>query len=312
MARLVPAHAAATAPGELAAPREVLGFASAEYVNGVLNNVVAFLPPLLVTNVLGGTRGAYFYLPWIIGVAVTTLLWNVVSSFVVQASGPTTAPPPARGRHHLPPRSHAHRQVQRAAGLVGAVAGGGMVVLILGAGPVLTIFDSEYSRFGADALRLIGLSLPFTGVFILYGAFSVMEKRMWRMVVIQLAGATVFLTGAWFGLPRTGLIAPAQALLVSQAAIGLVLLPSLIMKYRAVAAPGREPAWAVADTQESPLVVRRVHPPIERDRAERRTRSWAARNRAGPRHAPRTGPDPATARTTSTDDRNPVSVHREP
>ena len=247
-ARLVPAHAGLHPGGDRVPRREVFGFASAEYANGVINNVVAFLPPLLVTHVLGGERGAYFYLPWVIGVSVTTLLWNVVSSFVVQASGggdPT--PPVQRGRHHLPPDSHAQRSVQRAVSMVALVAGGGMVVLTVSATPMLSIFDGAYAAEGATALRLIGLSLPFTGIFILYGAFSIMEKRMWRMVGIQLAGAAAFLAGAWFGLRPLGLEAPAIALLVSQAAVGLLLLPGLIGKYRAVGTPGEAPAWAAAE-----------------------------------------------------------------
>jgi O-antigen/teichoic acid export membrane protein len=252
MARLVPAHSRLFAEAERIQPREIAGFASAEYVNGVINNVVAFLPPLLVTNVLGGEQGAYFYLPWVVGVSVTTLLWNVVSSFVVQASGGGSTPPTQRGRHHLPPVSHAHASVQRAATMVALVAGGGMVVLVLGATPMLSIFDGAYAAQGAPALRLIGLSLPFTGIFILYGAFSVMEKRMWRMVGIQLTGAAAFLAGAWFGLPGYGLAAPAWALLLSQGAIGLILLPDLIGKYRAVGKPHRAPEWAIPDQSPAP------------------------------------------------------------
>jgi O-antigen/teichoic acid export membrane protein len=256
MTRLVPEHAKLYASAERIQPREVFGFASAEYVNGVINNVVAFLPPLLVTNVLGGESGAYFYLPWVIGVSVTTLLWNVVSSFVVQASGGGSAPPAPRGRHHLPPVSHAHSSVQRAVTMVGAVCGGGLVTLTLGAGPLLSIFDGEYAPQGAPALRLIGLSLPFTGIFILYGAFSVMEKRMWRMVGIQIVGAAVFLAGAWLGLPRLGLEAPAWALLFSQAGTGLILLPDLISKYRAVGSRDRAPAWATPDAVVPDIAVR--------------------------------------------------------
>ncbi len=257
-ARLVPAHAARHPAADRVRPREVYGFASAEYANGVINNVVAFLPPLLVTNVLGGERGAYFYLPWVIGVSVTTLLWNIVSSFIVQASGGgDTTPPVARGRHHLPPGSHAQRSVQRAVSMVALVSGGGMVVLTVGATPMLSIFDGAYAAQGATALRLIGLSLPFTGIFILYGAFSVMEKRMWRMVGIQLAGAAAFLAGAWFGLRPFGLEAPATALLVSQAGVGLLLLPGLIGKYRAVGTPGKAPAWAAGEpTPARPGMVR--------------------------------------------------------
>jgi hypothetical protein len=295
MVRLVPAHAALAASPERIRPKEIAGFASAEYLNGVINNVVAFLPPLLVTNVLGGEQGAYFYLPWVIGVSVTTLLWNVVSSFVVQASGGgDTTPAVQRGRHHLPPVSHAHASVQRAATMVALVAGGGMVVLVLGATPMLSIFDGAYAEQGAPALRLIGLSLPFTGIFILYGAFSVMEKRMWRMVGIQLTGAAAFLAGAWFGLPALGLDAPAWALLIAQGGIGLILLPGLIGKYRAVGKPQHAPDWAVPDTAPAPSDKVRATAWIPPDQAQRRSAArsgsraaWDSADRSGGRRANR-------------------------
>jgi hypothetical protein len=207
--------------------------------------------------------------------------------------------------------------------LAASVAGGGMVVLTWGAGPILSIFDGSYAQFGAGSLRLIGLSLPFTGIFILYGAFSVMEKRMWRMVGIQLTGATGFLAGTWFGLPRVGLIAPAMALLISQAAVGIVLLPGLIRKYRAVTGPGRAPAWAAPDVaqQQAKPRNRRVHTWEERNRADPRHTadpyrgtarygSGRTTNRTRAGHAvTRTELDRATAWTES-EDRDPVHAHR--
>ena len=89
--RLAPAHAEVTRPVEsVPTRREVAGFVSAEYVNGIIANVTAFVPPVLVALVLGPARSAYFYIPWLIGVSGTTMLWNIVMSFVVAA--PVKAP----------------------------------------------------------------------------------------------------------------------------------------------------------------------------------------------------------------------------
>jgi hypothetical protein len=100
-----------------------------------------------------------------------------------------------------------------------------------------------------------------------------MEKRMWRMVGIQLAGAAAFLAGAWLGLPPYGLQAPATALLVSQAAVGLLLLPGLVGKYRAVGTPGAAPPWAAAEPAPTrPGMVR--------------ASTWADRDRTTPWFAP--------------------------
>ncbi len=252
LVRLVPKHAAWRRDGARIEPGEVLRFASAEYVNGIVNNVVAFLPPLLVTYVLGTARGAYFYLPWVIGVSVTTMLWHVVSSFVTEAS--TAEATGARVDRH----------VRRAVTMVAAVAGGGGLVLAAAAEPLLTVLGAEYAANGTTALRLIGLSLPFTGVIVLYGAFALMEKRMWRMTAIQLCGAVAFLAAAWSNLPSladieiagltvngTGLAAPAVALLLAQATVALFLLPGLVSRYRAA-------QRAVAGADQVPIRVPRV------------------------------------------------------
>jgi hypothetical protein len=77
-----------------------------------VSNTVAFAPPVHVCAVVGPTRGAYFQLPWLVGVAATTMLWNIVTPFVAAASREAGA---ARG--HL-----VHR-------LGVLVAGGGALVL---------------------------------------------------------------------------------------------------------------------------------------------------------------------------------------
>jgi O-antigen/teichoic acid export membrane protein len=230
LARGAPAHARSHPAEPAGDRRELVGFASAEYVNGMINNTVAFLPPVLVVGVLGPEQGAYFYLPWLVGVSAVTLLWNVVTSFVVEASRDGT-----RARAHL----------NRLIGLVLAIVLPGALVLSLAAEPLLGLLGPAYAEHGATPLRLIGLSLPFAGVILIFSAFSAMEKRMWRLVLVQGSGAVLLFAGIWAGLPQFGIVAPAAALLVGQAAVALVLLPTLIRKYREAGAPDQAPRWAL-------------------------------------------------------------------
>jgi O-antigen/teichoic acid export membrane protein len=230
IARGAPAHARSHTAAAPTGRREVLGFASAEYVNGLLTNAVAFLPPVLVTAALGPEQGAYFYIPWLVGVSVVTLLWNIVTSFVVEASRDGT-----RARDHL----------NRAIALVLAVVLPGALVLSLAATPLMALLGPAYAAHGATPLRLIGLSLPFAGIVLLFSAFSAMEKRMWRLVAVQGSGALILFAGSWLGLPQVGIVAPAAALLGSQAVVGLILLPTLIRKYRETGKTRVNPQWAM-------------------------------------------------------------------
>lgn len=270
--RLVPAHARARRDAAPLRLREVLRFASAEYVNGIVNNVVAFLPPLLVTHVVGTVGGAYFYLPWVIGVSVTTMLWQTVTSFVAQAS---TAE--ARGD-----RTGVAGRLKRTLVMVATVAGGGGLFLAAAAEPLLLVLGPGYAAQGTTPLRLIGLSLPFTGLIVLYAGFAAMEKRMWRMVVIQSTAAVAFLAATWFNLPHQGLLAPAAAQLLAQAGLGLALLPGLVSRIRApqaaapapaAPAPIPRPAPGRTRTAETPRRTGSRHPRAAAPRVEALTSS---------------------------------------
>jgi O-antigen/teichoic acid export membrane protein len=216
--KLAPAHAEATASLQTPLHRgEVARFVTAEYVNSLVSNTVAFVPPVLVALVLGATQGAYFYIPWLVGVAGTTLLWNVVTSFVVAASSHDGA-----SHHHL---THSIR-------LGALVSGAGAVILIAFADPLLGLLGAGYAEHGATSLRLIGAALPCTAVILLFAAFTLMDKRVWGLTAIQLTGLVLFFVGSWLSLPRLGITGPALAYLVSQAFLAVVLLPRVIRRYR--------------------------------------------------------------------------------
>jgi O-antigen/teichoic acid export membrane protein len=212
--RLVPSHS----QGRSDTGDGVAGFVSAEYVNGLISNAVAFVPPVLVATVLGDLASAHFYLPWIIGVSVTTMLWNLVTSYVVAVSGPGGDD-----------RAHLDRVIRL--GLMVVVPS--TLVLATAAGPLLRIFGPEYAAEGATALRLIGLSLPFTAIVLLYAAFAMIAKRMWPLAAVQLASATAFLLGAWLGLERLGTTGPALAYLAAQAGAAMLVLPAVVRHRRA-------------------------------------------------------------------------------
>lgn len=227
MLRLLPAHPAAPTGTTPAGRRELLGFAAAEYLHGLANNVPAFLPPVLVAGALGDVAAAYFFIPWVIGVSVTTLLWNVVSSFVVAASADGALV-----------REHARRAVA----LLGTVVGLSVAVLVAAATPLLRVFGAGYAEHGATALRVIALSLPFTAIFLLARAFAMLTRRTGRLLALQIVSVPAFVAALWWGLPQAGGLAPALALLAVQAGLGLAVLPAVIRQYRAAGSAAPEGA----------------------------------------------------------------------
>jgi O-antigen/teichoic acid export membrane protein len=234
--RLVPAHSRGV--GEPIDRRELVRFAGAEYVNAIVVNLVSFLPPVLVTAAVGADQGAYFYLPWLIGVSLTTMLWNIVTSYVATASG--TVSVEERWRHLL-----------RAVRLGAVVAVGGAVGLAVAATPVLWLLGPAYAEHGATALRLIGATLPFTAVGLLFAALRFMRKRLGLLTLLQAIAGVLFLGGTAATVGRFGIVAPATAYLAAQALLALLVAPFLVRDLRALrpaaVAPVEAPASAWAD-----------------------------------------------------------------
>lgn len=211
--------------------REVASFVGAEYVNGILGNVVIYVPPVLVAHVLGAEHSAYFYVPWTMGVGATALLWNIVTSFVVAASSDPRQAPQA---------------LRRAIRLGALISVPGALVLALGAKPLLSLVGAGYTQ-GAGVLSLVGASLPFTAVLLLYSAFCVMRKRVWPLAAVQAGAVFVLLGLSWWGMPLWGASAPGLAYLVAQVGFALLVLPRVVRSYRETVA--RREDWVRVSAQ---------------------------------------------------------------
>jgi O-antigen/teichoic acid export membrane protein len=206
--------------GAMPPRREVLSFLAAENVNGILNGLVLFAPPVLVTAVAGAQANAYFYVPWLIASACLSLYWNISMSLVVAA-----ASDPARIRRHI---WHAVR-------LLAIIGFGGGLVLAVGGPAILGLLGSDYADSGGTSLRMIGLALPFVAVSVLYTSWALIAKRAWAISIVQMITAVAFLGGAVIALQRFGLAGAAGAYLVTVASLALVLAPVTASRLRRLA-----------------------------------------------------------------------------
>jgi O-antigen/teichoic acid export membrane protein len=243
--RLAPTHARRMR-GRQALPtqRELLTFMSAQNLSGILTNLTMYLPPLLVTAVLGPEQSGFFYVPWLIGTALLALTWNVVVSLVVEAS---TDPAQIRA------------QLRHALRLLLAVCFGGGALLVLGAPLILTVLGARYAEGSAESLRLIGYALPFTIIGTLFSVTGLMAKKTWPMFYAQLAGAVIFLGGAYVAMDRLhyGAAGAAWAFLVSEAVLGLVLIPTTVLRIRELVRSSEEKA-AEVPARVAPVAARGV------------------------------------------------------
>jgi O-antigen/teichoic acid export membrane protein len=194
-------------------------FVFAEYTSGLLGSIAIFLPPVVVVSYLGARAGAYFYVPWLIGAVMQTLLWNVSTSFVVEARYTKT---------------ELKSKLRRSSQLAVLVILPLVTALLIGAPLFLRILGAGYSREGSTLLRLVALSILPMAVTMLYQTFVWYEGHLWQLVGVQSLYVGLFL-GVTFGLLAVLHIdAAGVGLLVSQGITALVVLPATIRRWRAL------------------------------------------------------------------------------
>jgi O-antigen/teichoic acid export membrane protein len=206
--RALPA-AAATEGGALPERRRLMSFVAAEYLQNLCQIAPAALLPLIVIWQLNATHEGYFAVPWLIGGGITTVFWNIATSFIVEAvtAGEQSA-------YQL------RRTIAMWLGLV-AVA----MVACIAIGPPILGLIGESS--GSSLLRLIGLAAPFTFVFIMYQAFVWLDQRVWLILGISACSAITVIALSLVLIPSDGITGVGWAYLIAQAGAAILMAPRL-------------------------------------------------------------------------------------
>ena len=197
--------------------RRIVSFVSAEYLTSVVSVAATFLLPVIVIKQLGATANAYFYVPWLVGIAFRNLLLNICASFVVEAS-----------HDEDPFRALFWKTVKLMTGItVIAVA----ATLILG--PLaLELLSGGYATAGTTLVRLIALSFPFTVLTTLWTAALWLRRRLWGILAYQLAQTMILVGLTYVLLGPLGIDAVGVANLVAVGVVGTFSIPALIGWYR--------------------------------------------------------------------------------
>jgi O-antigen/teichoic acid export membrane protein len=213
--RALPAHG--SVPGTLPGRRRLLSFVAAEYAGNICATASVQVMPLIVVWRLGTAAAAFLTLPWLIASGITLVLWNVSSSFVVEAAG-----------------SHGHpgTLLRRSLLLWSGIAVAAMIVCVAGARPLMELVGAQYVALGVPLLRLIGLSAPFTAWVIIYATLVWLDQRVWLLVGFQACAGTLLLASALALLPKLGLTAVGWAYLGTQAALAAAVTPSTVRHIR--------------------------------------------------------------------------------
>ena len=214
----IPRHAAAKLSTEpLPSTRNLVTLALAQYAS-ILSSV--FLPStvtLIVIQRLGPVANAHYYLPSIIALSLGMFTWNIVRSFLVEATSE-----PGELRRHANSTIRALAVVLVPSVLLGYIF----------APTYLRLFGQSYATQGTSLMRMMLISLLGSTVMVFYSAFAWYDQKVWWMTVRNVANSLLYLVLVYVLIAKHGINAIGIASLVTSGVTIVVFLPMAVRRYR--------------------------------------------------------------------------------
>jgi O-antigen/teichoic acid export membrane protein len=198
--------------------RELASLALGQYATALVSTFMGPIVALIVIQRLGPAAEAYYYLPALItsgGVGI--LLWNLVTSFLVEAS---TEPDELR--------QHTKVTIRAAAVVLIPTISIGVAF----APQILGIFGPEYAAHGTTLLRLLLLSLPGIAISAFYYSLAWLDRRVWLLAARELAGGAIYFILLFAFIGHYGILATGIASLGLSMILIILFLPISIRRYR--------------------------------------------------------------------------------
>jgi O-antigen/teichoic acid export membrane protein len=192
---------------------KLLSMATGNYAGKLFTLAGNLYMPILVANRVSAADAAYFYVPWMVSLAIELIALNVMTSLTVEA---------ASDMDRL--RELSRRALRQTMRLVIPVAALAAIV----APWALLIFGKEYADEGATLLRLLALGMVPNAIVTLGISVARIEHRGRIVVSVQGAHSIAVLVLSALLLPSLGIDAVGYVWTASQTAIALVLLATLL------------------------------------------------------------------------------------
>ena len=207
--------------------REVVHFASIDYVGALLGQAYWNLLPLLVLSVMGAAANAIFYVAWTIAAALSLVAFNFAWSLLVEGA---TAP------HRLPELTRG--VIIRCAVFVIP----GVALLIVAARPILRIYGSAYAAQASSLLGLLALAAIPVGLVNIAFTLDRLAGRVGRAAFTQGVLAVFILGGSWLLLKHLGINGVGLGCLVGSLAVAVMRFPTILEAVRPRAGPAPAPS----------------------------------------------------------------------
>ncbi|MHB1087368.1 MAG: hypothetical protein ACYC19_01245 [Acidimicrobiales bacterium] len=214
----IPTHELKSVANEkLPSLREISQLAVAQYATFLLAMFTPTIVALIVLDRLGAIANAHYYLPALIASGLSMFLWNIATSFIVEASSE-------------PARLHRHAITTMWTGIT--VLTPCIAIGVIFAPQLLRVFGATYALHGTTLLRMLLLSLPGSAVTIFYTSFAWLDKRVWWLAIRQLIIMLMYFALVLTLIGHFALLAVGIASLVTSGIQGLVFLPVLLRRIK--------------------------------------------------------------------------------
>ena len=229
--------------------REVVRFASVDYVGALIGQASGGLMPLLVLSALGAAANASFYIAWTIASGLNLVTANFAYSLMVEG---VTAP---------------HRLAELTRGVLircAVITIPAAALLVVAARPILRIYGSAYAANASVLLGLLALATIPGGLLAVAFTLDRLESRVGRAAFTQGAVAVVTLGGSWLLLGRLGINGIGLAFLVGFALGAVARSPTIVGALRRPAEPARESGVAPFGVRHAGQDRKRTMQPLRR------------------------------------------------
>lgn len=192
---------------------KLLSMATGNYAGKLFTLAGNLYMPILVANQVSAADAAYFFVPWMVSLAMELVALNVMTSLTVEAATDMD-----RLRHL------SRRALGQTLRLIVPIAALAAIV----APWALLIFGQDYADEGATLLRLLALGMVPNAIVTLGISVARIEHRGRAVVSIQGAHCIAVLGLSAVLLPSVGIDAVGYVWTASQTVIALVLLATLL------------------------------------------------------------------------------------
>ncbi len=214
--KLIPTHENREEQAKLSIePKQIVRFASADYLGAIFWMMTNTLMPVIVTSVSGAEANAYFYLAWTIANSLYLVGPALGASMIVET---------AKDPHKL--RYYSHRVFSNTMRIVVPAA----VLVSAGAPYILLVFGKGYSAEGATLLRLLALS-SIPSVFNTVFASTARVQRRMKAVVLTLGSlSSMVLVSSYILLRLDGIVGIGFGWLASQTLVAAIIYLTQLRK----------------------------------------------------------------------------------